>query len=290
MRVVCAIPAYNEELTIASIVLLAKQYVDEVIVIDDGSKDRTVELAKKAGAIVYKHKKNKGYGAAIKSCIEKAKQRNADILVILDADGQHDPRDIPKLVEPIKDGEADLVIGSRFITRQKMPKYRKFGIKIINLFAKKFLTKKKISDTQSGFRAYSRKVLEALDLSDESMGVSLEILNEVVKKGFRIKEVPIKCRYDIEGSTLNPLRHGMQLIGTIIKIVERERPLFFFGVSGICMLMLAMLLGVWVIHRYETVGQLAVGTSLLVVLLTMLGILTLYSGIILHAIKVMSEK
>ena len=122
------------------------------------------------------------------------------------------------------------------------------------------------------------------------MGVSLEILNEVVKKGFRIKEVPIKCRYDIEGSTLNPLRHGMQLIGTIIKIVERERPLFFFGVSGICMLMLAMLLGVWVIHRYETVGQLAVGTSLLVVLLTMLGILTLYSGIILHAIKVMSEK
>ncbi|MFQ6052521.1 MAG: glycosyltransferase family 2 protein, partial [Candidatus Hydrothermarchaeota archaeon] len=139
--IVAALPAYNEEIAIGSVILRARKHADKVIVVDDGSEDNTAEIAELAGAIVFKHERNMGYGAAIRSCFRKARELNADILVTIDADGQHDPSEIPKLIEPIQKGEADVVIGSRFLSKQKypIPLYRLLGMKVLDKTTNFFL-------------------------------------------------------------------------------------------------------------------------------------------------------
>ena len=125
--IVAGIPAYNEEKTIAKVILLTKKFVNKVIIVDDGSNDMTKEIAEALDAEVLVHKENLGYGASLRSIFHKAREIDADILVTLDADGQHDPRMIPRIIKPILNGEADIVIGSRFLGDTDMPKYRKFG-------------------------------------------------------------------------------------------------------------------------------------------------------------------
>jgi glycosyltransferase involved in cell wall biosynthesis len=181
-KVVVAIPSFNNEDHIAGVVAKTKKYVDEVIVIDDGSTDMTAEIAVKTGAKVIKHPQNQGYGSALRSCFEAGRSQDTDILVIIDGDGQHNPDEIPQLLSPIMLNEADLVIGSRFIDKkQKMPGYRKFGIGVIT-FLWNIGSKIKVSDTQSGFRAYNQKMIQAMLISENGMGSSIEILEILRKK------------------------------------------------------------------------------------------------------------
>jgi glycosyltransferase involved in cell wall biosynthesis len=217
-KVIAAIPCYDEEKFISEVVRRANKYVDLVIVIDDGSHDHTSQAAKAAGALIINHSVNKGYGESMKSCFEAAKVNHADILITLDGDNQHDPEEIAGFIAPILNGEADLVIGSRFLgDNGNMPRYRKFGIKVITwLF--NIGSKVKISDAQSGFRAYSRRVLDTLSLTERGMGISVEVLIKASEKGFCIKEVPISCIYHSEGSTINPLSHGLGVAFTVIKL------------------------------------------------------------------------
>ncbi len=162
-KVIAAIPCFNEERCIGSVVIKAKRFVESVIVIDDGSTDATAEVATGAGAEVYQHGKNRGYGAAIRSALEKGRQLGADVLVILDGDGQHDPRDIPKLIKPLLDGEADVVIGSRFLGKGKKPPfYRRLGQHALTA-ATNLGSGQKVTDSQSGFRAYSAKALKEMN-------------------------------------------------------------------------------------------------------------------------------
>jgi len=185
-RVVAVIPCYNTEHHIAEVVTRALPYVDQVIVVDDGSTDDTVEVARKAGAKVISHSTNRGYGEAIKSCFEAAKTNTADVLVILDGDGQHNPDEIPKLLARILKAEADLIIGSRFLSNEgSMPRYRKFGISVIT-FLWNFGAKVKVSDTQSGFRAYSKVIFEPFHLSEKGMSISIEILEKARRRGATI--------------------------------------------------------------------------------------------------------
>jgi len=217
-RIVAGIPAYNEEQFIAEVVRKARRFADEVIVVDDGSRDGTSEAAKAAGAVVINHGVHKGYGESIKSCFEVMKLNTADVLVVLDGDGQHDPDDIPQLLAPIFSGEADVVVGSRFLGGQtNMPRYRKFGIKVIT-FLCNFGSRVKVSDAQSGFRAYSKKVLDTLTITGSGMGASAEVLIKIREKGFSIKEVPIRCLYHSKGSTLNPVIHGLGVALTVVKL------------------------------------------------------------------------
>jgi len=223
LRVLAAIPCFNEQNFIADVVTRAKKYVDQVIVIDDGSTDDTAKVAQTAGAEVIRHEARKGAGAATKSGFEAAKRGNADIIVTLDGDGQHNPEDIPKPLAPILSNEADLVIGSRFLqptpgTQQtNIPRYRKFGINVIT-WLYNLGSKVKVSDSQSSFRAHTCQLIDALNITEDGFGFSVQVLIQARRKGFVIKEVPISCLYHSQGSSLNPVVHGLGVAFTVIKL------------------------------------------------------------------------
>lgn len=221
MKVVAVIPAYNEETTIADIVKRASQYANcGVIVVDDGSIDHTGWAAERAGAEAVKLIRNHGAGSATRIGLDLALSRDADVIVTLDGDGQHNPDEIPKLVAPFRTGRsADVVVGSRFLREYKLPRYRKFGIDVITwLYNVGY--KQKLSDGQSCFRAYSRQVIEACPITENGFGFSTEILVKARKAGFSIVEVPISCVYHEDwrrNSTLNPLWHGLSVVFKTIK-------------------------------------------------------------------------
>ena len=217
-KVIAAIPCWNTEPFITDIVSRSKLYVDQVIVIDDGSCDGTASAARSAGALVVSHGVNRGYGTTIKSCFNAAKAYNADILVILDGDGQHNPDEIPSLITPILRNEAALVIGSRFVkNEQNIPSYRRFGINVITSLWN-LGSRVKVSDSQSGFRAYNKILLESLSVCESGMSVSMEILENVRKRGAHIKEVPISCRYISSRFNFRAIKHGLGVALSTIRI------------------------------------------------------------------------
>lgn len=212
-KIVAAIPCYNTECHIANIIGNTKQYVNAVIVIDDGSTDRTAEMAASYGATVIRHPKNKGYGEALKSCFSAAQCINADVLVIIDGDGQHNPSEIPRILNPILNNEAKIVIGSRLLdTNVKIPNYRKLGIKVIN-FLWNFGSQTKLTDTQSGFRAYDVSIINDMIFSNKGMSASIETLEKARQKQITIREVCISCSYENNNSSLSlkSVRHGISI-------------------------------------------------------------------------------
>jgi glycosyltransferase involved in cell wall biosynthesis len=216
-KVIATIPCLNEEAFIGDIVTRTRKYIDAVIVIDDGSTDRTSEVSQAAGAEITRHEKQSGAGAATRSGFEAAKMKDADVLVTLDGDGQHSPEEIPKLISPIIENKADLVIGSRFLKPQtNIRRYRKFGIDVIT-WLYNFGSKVKISDSQCCFRAHSRKLLDTIDITENGFGFSVEVLVKARKKGLVITEVPISCVYHAQGSSLNPIAHGLGVALDVIK-------------------------------------------------------------------------
>ena len=217
-KTIVAIPCLNTGRTVGRVISGAKKYVNKVIVINDGSTDSTAEQAEASGAMVVNHVVTRGYGGAIRSCFEVARAENADIVVILDGDGQHDPDDIPAVLAPVQNGQADVVIGSRFLGgNTNMPGYRKFGIRVIT-FIFNFGSRGKVSDAQSGFRAYSKKIFERYHLSEKGMGVSIETLEKARRKGAVIKEVPVSCAYPASTLTLKTVSHGLNVAFSVVRI------------------------------------------------------------------------
>lgn len=281
-KILVAIPAYNEERYIGSVILKAKQYAGEVIVVDDGSRDHTSEIARLAGATVIRHEVNKGYGAAIQSLVAEAKGKNPDILVLLDADSQHNPEDISLLIKPILAG-FDLVIGSRELQRKNIPPYRRVGQKIISYFSA-ILSREKLSDSESGFRGFSRQALKVLDLREDGMAISAETIADAAEKGLKITEVPISIAYTADGSTLNPVRHGLGVLVRILAMISERRPLFFFGLGGTIVVALGLIAGIRALNIIWTMGAMPTGTVLLSVLLLTIGTFSVFTGIILNAL------
>ncbi len=217
VKIVAVIPCLDEEKFIGDIVIRTRRQVSKVIVVDDGSTDQTAEVATVSGAEVIRHQKQRGAGAATMSGFEAALKQSADIVIALDGDGQHDPDEIPLLLQPILDGQADLVIGSRFLKVAKVPTYRKLGIDVIT-WLYNLGVKNKIIDAQSGFRAYSKKTLESIHITIPGFGFSIQTLVQARKSGVRIVEVPISIIYHDQGSTVNPFIHGLSVAWTVVKI------------------------------------------------------------------------
>jgi glycosyltransferase involved in cell wall biosynthesis len=282
IRVLAGIPAYNEASYIGSIVLQARQCVDEVIVVDDGSSDNTARVAEFAGATIIRHDENRGKGAAIQSILAEAKKRNPDVLVLLDADSQHDPNEIPILIKPISEG-FDLVIGSREAQNDKTPRYRRIGKKVI-LHSTRLASKANIFDTESGFRALSPKAINELDLKENGFAIESEMITRAAAKNLRITEVPISNIYTKDGSTLNPIRHGIDVLSRIMIMISERRPLFFFGLAGGVLLVVGLIIGLQVLRIAAATGQVALGTTVLTTLLIIAGILSIFTGIILNAL------
>jgi len=282
VRVLAGIAAYNEASYVGSIVLQARQYVDEVIVVDDGSTDNTAKVAKLAGATVIRHDENRGKGAAIQSILAEAKKRSPDVLVLLDADSQHNPNEIPVLIKPISKG-FDLVIGSREAQKDKTPRYRRIGQKVI-FRSSRLASKANVADSESGFRALSPKAINELDLKARGFAIESEMITRAADKNLRITEVPISNIYTKDGSTLNPIRHGIDVLSRIIVMISQRRPLFFFGLAGGILLVVGLIIGIRVINIAATTGELAIGSVVLTTLFIISGILTIFTGIILNAL------
>ena len=282
-RVIAGLPAFNEAKYIGSLVLAARQYVDEVIVIDDGSSDNTAQLAEMAGATVVRHEGNRGYGAAIQSILEAARQHDPDVLVIFDADAQHTPDDIPRLVEAVKGG-LDFVVGSRERQRKSIPFYRRLGQKVISRSAN-VLAESPLTDTESGFRAFSRKALQTLNLHEQGMAISAETVIEASRQGLKVGEVPISIAYTGDSSTLNPVSHGLGVLTKIVVMISERKPFFFFGLGGIVVVTLGLIAGIVTLQLYRQFHVVSTPWTLLSVLLLTLGSFSFFTGLILRAIS-----
>lgn len=282
--IVAAIPCFNEERFIGSVVLTVKKYVDKVVVVDDGSTDASVEIAGGAGAIVHSHDCNKGYGAAVRTALSKGRELGADVLVIIDADGQHDARDIPRLAKPVLDGEADVVIGSRFMGEaSSAPLYRRLGQRMLNT-ATSVGSGRKLSDSQSGFRAYSRKALDSLSLTEDGMSVSSEMQFAIASKGLRVTEVAVQVSY-ADKTKRNPLGHGLNVLSRVLVLLSLRQPMVLFGVPGLLLLGGGLVLGLRVLDIWGKSQTLAMGTLLGAILLSLTGILALFAALMLQSMK-----
>lgn len=286
LKVVVGIPAFNEEENIAKIIVKLQKVSDAIIVCDDGSTDLTKEIAEKMGVEVISHHKNLGYGAGIRSIFLKAAKMEPDILVTFDADGQHKVEDIQSVIQPILKNDADIVIGSRFLkdeTNENVPKYRKVGIKVITGITDS-VTDLKLTDAQSGFRAYKKNVLKEIVPSDKGMGVSTEILIKASKKEFKVKEVPIEILYEGNTSTHHPVSHGVSVIFSTMKYASIEHPLKFYGIPGLVFLAIGLFFVVWTLQSFSETRQIITNISLIGIGSVILGTMLSMSAIMLYSL------
>ena len=292
MSIIVGIPAFNEEKNIAVLIIQLKKIADKIIVCNDGSTDLTSKIAEGLGATVINHAKNLGYGAAIRSIFLKAKELGGDILVTFDADGQHRIEDINRVIKPIINEESDLVIGSRFLDKseKEVPQYRKVGIKIITKVTNATI-KKQLTDSQSGFRAYSKKVLNELNPSELGMGISTEILIKASAKNFRISEVPIKITYDGNTSTHNPISHGSSVLLSTIKFTSIEHPLKFYGIPSMIFFAIGLFFVYFSTQYYAEIGRLNTNLTLVAAGTMLIAVVFLITSILLYSlISVVREK
>ena len=285
-RVLVCVPAFNEAKTISDIVSRCKKYADEVIVYDDGSIDNTNEVAVSAGATVIRSPENKGYGVAIRSLFQAAKEKGADVMVTLDSDGQHNPDQIPPFIEQLKQG-FDIVIGSRFLRnddKEKVPKFRSIGIKTITRLTQT-ASYRGITDSQSGFRAYNKNALSKINLYEDGMAVSTEILLRASEKKLLVAEVPITINYDTKDpSTHNPLTHGIGVLYSVFQFISLRHPLAFYGLPGIGLLGVAAYFMKHALNLFSETGYVSTNLILVSVGIAVVGVVLLATAAILYTL------
>jgi len=284
--IIVCIPAYNEEKNIADIIKGAKKYAREVIVYDDGSIDKTSEVATECGAIVIKHPQNKGYGKALSALFQQALLKNPDIMVTLDSDGQHNVDQIPIVVGPLIRNEADIVIGSRFLTKddtKHVPYYRRVGIRAITRVTQA-ASYNKLTDSQSGFRAYNMNALTKLKLYEDGMAISTEILLRASESNLRMVEVPIKIIYKDDSSTHNPFTHGLTVFSHVIKYLSFKKPLLFYGVPGLVLIVISAFFMYNALDLFSNTRFVSTNMVLLSLGFAIMGILLLATSAIVYTI------
>ncbi|MCV0373502.1 MAG: glycosyltransferase family 2 protein [Nitrosarchaeum sp.] len=291
MMIVVCIPAFNEENKIGNIVKKSLVYSDKVIVCDDGSSDNTIKVAEAAGAIVIKHKKNKGKGASLKTLFNHVLNSDGDIIVTIDGDGQFLPEEIPKIIKPIIEKQADIVIGYRFESSTKIPYYRKFGNKVLDRITN-LASELPFRDTQSGFRAYSREAIKQIEFTIEGFGVDSEILVDASRKKFKIVEEKITVIYDTgnKTSTKDPITHSSEVIVSLIEIIALKHPLKFLGIPGIISIILGIVFSIIVITTFNETRYFSIPFTLISIGTLIVGIMLFLMSILLFSISLSLRK
>lgn len=278
------IPAYNEERFIGSVVLRARRIGIAVVVVDDGSTDATAELAEAAGAVVLRHPINQGKGRALNTGFRFAREHEVSIVVTVDGDGQHRPEEIDAIIAPIRAGEADIVVGSRYLAQtSEVPQHRILGHRAFNLLTNR-TSGIALTDSQSGFRAFSARALRAFAFRSNGFSVESEMQFLAKEHGLRMVEVPITIRYS-DRPKRNVLMHGLLVLNGVLRLIGQHRPLLFFGGFGAVILLAGLLWGLFVIEIYRSTAALAVGYALISVLLALIGVMVLFTGIMLHSVR-----
>lgn len=287
-HIIAVIPAFNEEAYIGSVVLKTLEYVSCVIVVDDGSSDATAVIAQRAGAHVISHVKNQGKGMALNTGFEAARSMSPTVVVTIDGDWQHLPEELLRVAEPVKQGEADLVIGSRYIEHTSdVPAQRVLGHWWFTNFTN-VLSGTNVTDSQSGYRAFSLKAISELRFSSSSFSVESEMQFLARDLNLRVSEVPITIRYHTQPKR-SVLSHGMIVLNGILRLVAQHRPLLFFGVPGVISTLIGFFLALHVVYVYDSTKELAMGTALVVMLTVIIGTFLFFTSIILYSIRVLLD-
>ena len=286
MLSIACIPAYNVGNQISQVIKQSLNYVDKVVVCDDGSTDNTFENAKSSGAIVLQHHENLGKGAALKTLFQKAKELDAEIIVTIDGDGQFLPQEIPKLIEPIKTHQFELVIGNRFLDKDEMPSYRKTGNKILDKFTK-LAANLPFEDTQSGFRAYSKNAIYKISFTSNGFGVDSEILVDAFNKELKITERNVSVIYNTgdKTSTKNPVSHSMDVIGSILELIAINHPLKYLGIPGLIFLIVGIFYSVIVMTIFNDTRYFSIPSTLVALGSLVIGLMLLLMSVVLYSIS-----
>lgn len=287
------IPAYNEQKTIASVIKqIPKKFPGiktiKVLVIDDGSTDNTAKIAKKCGALVISHKKNRGLGCAFKTGLDKALELGADIIVNIDADSQYNPKEIPKLIKPILQGKADIVLGDRQISSlSHMPLGKKLGNKISTWFVRR-LSHLPIRDAQTGFRAFSREAALRMNLLGDYT-YTQETIIQAYKKGLTIAQIPVQFRKRNDPSRLisSIFSYAKNAGATTLRTYRDYHPLKVFTYISFIIFLPSLFLASLVLKHYLITGLFTgmLGTALLSGILFVTSILIFTIGLLADMTK-----
>lgn len=284
LRSLALIPCYNEEHTVGNLILKTKPYVDSVVVVDDGSSDKTTMIAQNAGAVVLSHLLNKGKGAAIKTGFSYALAQGFDDVVTIDGDGQHDPEEIPIVLSELRRNGHDIVIGTRFGPSTEMPFWRKIGKRVLD-YATGIGTGGFVTDSQSGFRAFNKKAIETLVplLTGEAFSVESEQLIKGHEKGLQMGSARVSCKYNgLETSTKTPSSHGVSVLHYVLKMVVKKQPLLFIGVPSLMIILLGLLGGLYTLLYYNTLHLLLIPHTIIVGMLLLIGVPGLLIAMLFH--------
>jgi len=286
-KVLALIPCFNEEATIASLVLKTKRYVDTVLVVDDGSSDETVDIAKEVGATVVAHKKNRGKAAAIKTGFLYALDHGYEFVITLDGDGQHDPQEIPLLLNKMKKDHVDIAIGIRYGNKTEMPWWRKIGKRVLD-YTTSFGNGGFVTDSQSGFRGFNTRALEKITprLSGDEFSVESEQLIRAHDYGLSVGNARVSCRYNGLGSTSTKgsASHGFSVLSYVIWLVAEKRPLLFIGVPGFFSVIMGLIIGIYTLQYYNQTHVFVIPYAIIVSILVMLGALAMFMGLMLNVL------
>jgi len=286
---IVVIPALNEESTIAKVIVGAKGFASRVIVCDDGSTDATGAIARALGVQVIQHEKNEGKGESLRILMSEAMKFSPTAVLTMDGDDQHNPEDIPKVVLPVLDGEADLVIGTRSMNFPEMPMDRIMGNKVLDALAS-VGAGGTIRDTQSGFRAYSSMALATIHFKAAGMTIESQTIIDAVEAGLKIREVPVSTRYLVSRRKRSRFSHFSEVVDYLLSRTIVGSPILYLGAPGIFATILGVVAGFLVVQAFVTNHQLALGTALLSVVLLLIGAIMVSTSLILKFISAKLEQ
>jgi glycosyltransferase involved in cell wall biosynthesis len=285
-RSLVLIPCFNEELTIGSLVLKTKHFVDTVLVVDDGSSDSTVEIAQEAGAVVLSHSTNKGKSAAIKTGFKYALENGFDYVVTIDGDGQHNPAEIQLILSELQKKTHDIVIGTRFGPSTEMPAWRKVGKRVLD-YATSFGNGGNLTDSQSGFRGFNKKAVEylAARLNGSAFSVESEQLIKAYDNGLTVGSTRVSCKYNgLDTSTKSPASHGVSVLSYVLWMVAEKHPLVFIGLPGFVLVLLGLFFGIRTLQVYNQTHVFLIPYAILVCILLIVGVLGMFIGLMLNTL------